>query len=208
MAELTLLRRLQPHLEAEQPARTLEMDEDELTLVKGYGLITMKPVIYIANTDEEGVSDPDGCGYWQQVKSYAENHGSEAVLLCAKMEEDLSGMDREEKQEFLDELGLPASGLDQVITKAYAVLGLQTFLTAGPDECRAWTFRKGMKAPECAGVIHSDFQRGFIKAEVYRFQDMDELESEAAIREAGRMRMEGKEYVVQDGDVMHFRFNV
>ena len=208
VAELSLLKRLQPHLEAGEPARTLEMDEEEQAMVKGYGLITMKPVIYIANTDEEGVSSPEDNVYWQQVKDYAARHDSEAVLLCAKMEEDLSGMDREEKQAFLDDLGLPASGLDQVITRAYAILGLQTFLTAGPDECRAWTFRKGMKAPECAGVIHSDFQRGFIKAEVYRFQDMDELESEAAIREAGRMRMEGKEYVVQDGDVMHFRFNV
>lgn len=208
LAEMNLLARLKPHLEAGNPARTLERDEEEAHYLKTYNLLTDKPVIYIANMDEEGIADPESVGYWQQVKQYAAGHDSEAVCLCAKMEEDLSGLEPEEKTAFLEELGLPMSGLDQVIKKAYDILGLQTFLTAGTDECRAWTFKKGMKAPECAGIIHTDFQRGFIKAEVYAFADMDKLESEAAIREAGKMRMEGKEYVVQDGDVMHFRFNV
>ena len=208
VAELELLEKLKPHLEAGNPARTLEVDEDQEKLLKSYNLLTVKPVIYIANMDEEGIADPEAVQYWNDVKKYAADHGSEAVPLCAKMEEDLSALEPDEKAAFLEELGLSMSGLDQVIKKAYDILGLQTFLTAGPDECRAWTFKKGMKAPQCAGIIHTDFERGFIKAEVYAFEDMDELESENAIREAGRMRMEGKDYIVQDGDVMHFRFNV
>jgi len=129
-------------------------------------------------------------------------------LLPYVRKEELSGLDKEEKDAFLEELGVETSGLDQLIQKAYAVLDLCTFLTAGEDECRAWTFKKGMKAPDCAGVIHTDFKKGFIRAEVYRFEDIDELGSELAIKEAGRLRLEGKDYVVQDGDVMHFRFNV
>lgn len=207
-AEYTLLMRLKPHLESGQPARSLELNDDELAIVKQYNLLTMKPVIYVANLDENGMADPESVGYYRQVKELAEKEGSSIVPVCAKMEEDLSSLDPEERAAFLEELGLPQSGLDNLIQTAYQVLGLCTFLTAGEDECRAWTFKKGMKAPDCAGVIHTDFKRGFIKAEVYRFEDMDELESEQAIKEAGRMRMEGKDYVVQDGDVMHFRFNV
>ena len=207
-AEYTLLMRLKPHLESGQPARSLELNDDELAIVKQYNLLTMKPVIYVANLDENGMADPVSVGYYRQVKELAEKEGSSIVPVCAKMEEDLSSLDPEERAAFLEELGLPQSGLDNLIQTAYQVLGLCTFLTAGEDECRAWTFKKGMKAPDCAGVIHTDFKRGFIKAEVYRFEDMDELESEQAIKEAGRMRMEGKDYVVQDGDVMRFRFNV
>ena len=179
--ELALLDRLQPILEEGKPARSLELNEDEQILMKGYNLLTAKPMIYVAN---------------------------QVVALCAQMEEELSGLDKEEKDAFLEELGVETSGLDQLIQKAYAVLDLCTFLTAGEDECRAWTFKKGMKAPDCAGVIHTDFKKGFIRAEVYRFEDIDELGSELAIKEAGRLRLEGKDYVVQDGDVMHFRFNV
>lgn len=207
-AEYALLQKLQPHLESGKPARSLEMNDDELAVVKQYNLLTMKPVIYVANLDETGMADPESADYYNRVKELAEKEGSSIVPVCAKMEEDLSGLDPEERAAFLEELGLPQSGLDHLIQTAYQVLGLCTFLTAGEDECRAWTFKKGMKAPDCAGVIHTDFKRGFIKAEVYRFEDMDQLESEQAIKEAGKMRMEGKEYVVQDGDVMHFRFNV
>lgn len=207
-AEVAVLERLKPHLEAGKLARSLEFNDDELALVRQYNLLTMKPVIFVANMDEDGVSDPDSSALYQKVKALAEERGSEVVAINAQMEEELSGLDREEKQAFLDELGLPASGLDTLIQTAYRVLGLCTFLTAGEDECRAWTFHAGMKAPDCAGVIHSDFKRGFIRAEVYRFEDMDELESEQAIKEAGRLRLEGKDYVVQDGDVVHFRFNV
>ena len=207
LAELALLDRIQPWLEDEKPVRSLEMNEDELALVKSYNLLTAKPVIYVANLDEEGVMDPDAVEYYNRVKEFAQKDNSQVIPLCAKMEEELSGLDKEEKDAFLEELGVPYSGLD-LIKSAYSVLDLCTFLTAGEDECRAWTFKKGMKAPDCAGVIHTDFKRGFIRAEVYRFEDIDELGSEQAIKEAGRLRLEGKDYVAQDGDVMHFRFNV
>lgn len=207
-AEAALLGRLQPHLEEGKPARSLEMNDDELALVKQYNLLTMKPVIYVANLDDEGIADPMACGHFVRLKELADKEGSEVVPICARMEEELSELDAEEKAAFFEELGLPQSGLDKLIQTAYSVLNLCTFLTAGEDECRAWTFKKGMKAPDCAGVIHTDFKRGFIRAEVYRFEDMDTLESEQAIKEAGKLRLEGKDYVVQDGDVMHFRFNV
>lgn len=207
-AENALLERLKPHLEEGKPARSLEMNEDELNLVRQYNLLTMKPVIYVANLDDEGIADPMSCKHFVRLKELADEQGSEVVPICARMEEELSELEPEEKAAFLEELGLPQSGLEKLIQTAYSVLNLCTFLTAGEDECRAWTFRKGMKAPDCAGVIHTDFKRGFIRAEVYRFEDMDALESEQAIKEAGKLRLEGKEYVVQDGDVMHFRFNV
>lgn len=208
LAELALLDRLQPWLEQEKPARLLDLNEDEKALVKSYNLLTAKPVIYVANLDEEGVMDPDSVDYYNRVKEFAIQDQSQVIALCAKMEEELSGLEKEEKDSFLEELGVPYSGLDLLIKSAYSVLNLCTFLTAGEDECRAWTFKKGMKAPDCAGVIHTDFKRGFIRAEVYRFEDIDQLETEAAIKEAGRLRLEGKDYVVQDGDIMHFRFNV
>ena len=203
-----MLDRLQPWLEQEKPARLLDLNEDEKALVKSYNLLTAKPVIYVANLDEEGVMDPDSVDYYNRVKEFAIQDQSQVIALCAKMEEELSGLEKEEKDAFLEELGVPYSGLDLLIKSAYSVLNLCTFLTAGEDECRAWTFKKGMKAPDCAGVIHTDFKRGFIRAEVYRFEDIDQLETEAAIKEAGRLRLEGKDYVVQDGDIMHFRFNV
>lgn len=208
LTELELLNKLQPVLEQGLPVRSLELSEDEQILMKTYNLLTAKPVIYVANLDDEGIMDPDSCDYYNRVKEYAAKQNSQVVALCAQMEEELSGLDKEEKDAFLEELGVESSGLDILIQKAYAVLDLCTFLTAGEDECRAWTFKKGMKAPDCAGVIHTDFKKGFIRAEVYRFSDIDELGSEHAIKEAGRLRLEGKDYVVEDGDVMHFRFNV
>ncbi len=208
LTELELLNKLQPVLEQGLPVRSLELSEDEEILMKTYNLLTAKPVIYVANLDDEGIMDPDSCDYYNRVKEYAVKQNSQVVALCAQMEEELSGLDKEEKDVFLQELGVESSGLDILIQKAYAVLDLCTFLTAGEDECRAWTFKKGMKAPDCAGVIHTDFKKGFIRAEVYRFSDIDELGSEHAIKEAGRLRLEGKDYVVEDGDVMHFRFNV
>lgn len=207
-AEMELLAKLKPVLEEGKPARSLELDEDEQEFLKSYNLLTSKPVIYVANMDEVGISDPEVNSLYQSLKEMADKENAEVVPLCAKIEEDLSGMDAEEKDMFLQDLGLPHSGLDALIQKAYAVLDLQTFLTAGEDECRAWTFKRGMKAPDCAGVIHTDFKKGFIRAEVYTFEDIDALESEQAIKEAGKLRLEGKDYVVQDGDIMHFRFNV
>ena len=206
--EMELLSRLKPLLEAGQPARALGVSEDEAFLLKSYNLLTAKPMIYVANLDEEGVMDPDACEYYCRVKEFAKSQNNNVIALCAKMEEELSGLEKDEKEAFMEELGIAHSGLDELIQTAYKVLDLCTFLTAGEDECRAWTFKKGMKAPDCAGIIHTDFKKGFIRAEVYRFEDIDELGSEHAIKEAGKLRLEGKEYVVQDGDVMHFRFNV
>lgn len=207
-AEMAILSRLKPHLEAGQPARSLEMNEDEAAQVRQYSLLTSKPVIYVANMDDEGIQDPESNAYFQRLSDLARKEGAGIVAICARLEEELSGLEPEEKAAFLEDLGLPQSGLDHLIQTAYAALDLCTFLTAGSDECRAWTFRRGMKAPDCAGVIHSDFKRGFIRAEVYRFEDIDALGSEQAVREAGKLRLEGKDYVAQDGDIMHFRFNV
>lgn len=207
-AELTLLEKVREALEKEQPVRSLELDDEEEKILKNFSLLTKKPVIYVANMDEEGIVQPQANSYYQALNQMAQKENAQVVALCAKIEEELSGLDAEEKTMFLQDLGLPASGLDQLIQKAYTVLDLCTFLTAGEDECRAWTFTKGMKAPECAGIIHTDFQRGFIRAEIYRFEDIDALGSEQAVKEAGKLRSEGKEYVMEDGDVVHFRFNV
>ncbi|MEY8308883.1 redox-regulated ATPase YchF [Erysipelotrichaceae bacterium 51-3] len=206
--EMAVLSRLKPHLEAGNPARSLEFTEDEKQIVRNYSLLTMKPVIYVANMDDEGFADPQANEYYQALKTVADAEQANIVPICARLEEELSGLEPEEKEAFLEDLGLPESGLDTLIQAAYSALNLCTFLTAGTDECRAWTFKRGMKAPDCAGVIHSDFKRGFIRAEVYAFDDIDKLETEQAVKEAGKLRVEGKDYVVQDGDVMHFRFNV
>lgn len=207
-AEMNVLSLLKPHLEAGHPARSLELNEDQQSILRQYSLLTTKPVIYVANMDDEGISNYKENPYYQSLSNLAKQEGAGIVAICARLEEELSGLDPEEKEAFLEDLGLPQSGLDHLIQTAYTALDLCTFLTAGKDECRAWTFHRGMKAPDCAGVIHSDFKRGFIRAEVYAFEDMDALESEQAIKEAGKLRLEGKEYIVQDGDIMHFRFNV
>ncbi len=206
--EMAVLSRLKPHLEAGNPARSLELTDDEKQIVRNYSLLTMKPVIYVANMDDEGFADPEANEYYQALKEVADAERANIVPICARLEEELSGLEPEEKEAFLEDLGLPESGLDTLIQAAYSALNLCTFLTAGTDECRAWTFKRGMKAPDCAGVIHSDFKRGFIRAEVYAFDDIDKLGTEQAVKEAGKLRVEGKDYVVQDGDVMHFRFNV
>ncbi len=206
--EMALLKRVKEALETGQPARSLEYNEDEWAILKQFSLLTSKPVIYVANMDDEGIADPASNELFNQLADLAKKENARIVPICARLEEELSGLEPEEKEAFLEDLGLPQSGLDHLIQEAYSVLDLCTFLTAGTDECRAWTFKKGMKAPDCAGVIHSDFKRGFIRAEVYAFDDIDELGSEQAIKEAGRLRVEGKDSVVQDGDVMHFRFNV
>lgn len=208
LAEVVVLKKLKEALEAGKPARSVELDKDELLLIKAFSLLTIKPMIYIANMSDEEIVDPDANPYFQKVNELAELEHNEVVPVCAKIEEELSELDKEEKTEFLNELGIQESGLDKVIKTAYHILDLCTFLTAGEDECRAWTFHRGMLAPQCAGVIHTDFEKGFIRAECYKFDDIDKLETEQAIKEAGKLRLEGKEYVVQDGDVLHFRFNV
>ena len=206
--EISILEKLKAALEANQSARTIEFSKEEMAIVKQYTLLTMKPIIYVANIGEEDLDDPNSNPYYQEVVKFANNEGANVVPICAKIESELVGMEREEKAIFLEELGIEESGLDKLIKEAYTLLGLRTFFTAGPQEVRAWTFKEGMTAPEMAGIIHSDFQRGFIKAETYSYDDLIAYGSEHALKEAGKIRQEGKQYVGQDGDVMLFKFNV
>lgn len=179
-----------------------------MAIVKQYTLLTMKPIIYVANLGEEDLEDPNSNPHYVKVVEFATNEGADVVPICAKIESELVGMDKAEKDMFLQELGIEESGLDKLIKEAYKLLGLRTYFTAGVQEVRAWTFKEGMTAPEMAGIIHSDFQRGFIKAETYSFEDLVEYGSEHALKEAGKIRQEGKQYVGQDGDIMLFKFNV
>ncbi len=208
VAEFEVLKKIKPALEAEQPVRSLEFNEDEQKIVKGLFLLTSKPVLYVANIAEEDMADPESSKYYQQIKEFAENEGSQALAVCARTEEEIAEMDDDEKQEFLEMEGVEESGLDRLIRASYKLLGLATFFTAGGKETRAWTFKQGMKAPQVAGVIHSDFERGFIRAETVSFADLDKYGSMQAVKEAGRLRLEGKAYEVQDGDIIEFRFNV
>ncbi len=208
MKEMNSLTRFKEALEQGKPVRLLDLDEDDKLNLKNYGLLTGKPVIYVANMSDEEIGDPASNKYYQAVKAFADKEGSSCIAICAKMEEELSGLDKDEKKAFLDDLGIEQSGLDQIIQAAYHLLGLRTFFTVGEPECRAWTFHEGMKAPQCAGIIHSDFERGFIKAEVYSYEDLMEYGSEQALKEHGKLRVEGKDYLMQDGDVVFFRFNV
>ena len=208
--ELQMLNRVKEWLEEGKPAIGFAcQDEDEQAAFAMLNLLTAKPVIYAANVSEDDLED-DGAGNEgvQAVRSYAAQTGSEVFVICARIEEEISELDDEEKQMFLEELGLKESGLEKLIRASYSLLGLMSFLTAGEDECRAWTIKKGTKAPQAAGKIHSDFERGFIKAEVVNYKDLLQQGSLAAAREKGLVGMEGKDYVVQDGDVILFRFNV
>ena len=208
MAEFEILSKLKEAFETEQPARSLEFTEEQMKVVKGLHLLTSKPVLYVSNVGEEDVADPSENEYVQRVRDYAQKEGAEVIVVCAKIEEEIAELDDDEKAMFLSELGIEESGLDQLIKAAYSLLGLATYFTAGVQEVRAWTFRKGMKAPQCAGIIHSDFEKGFIRAETVSYDDLMTNGSMPAAKEAGKVRLEGKEYIVQDGDVMHFRFNV
>ena len=208
LAEYNVLSKLVEALRAGKAARSVSLDKDEMEVAKSYQLLTMKPMIYVANMSEDDVADPDSNHYYQSVKEYALNEGNDVIAICAEIEEELSKLSKEEKQMFLDEMGIKQSGLDSVIKAAYHLLGLKTFFTVGEPECRAWTFKDGMLAPDCAGVIHTDFKKGFIRAETYSYDDLMEYKTDASLKEHGKLRLEGKDYVVQDGDVMHFRFNV
>ena len=208
LAEYNVLSKLVEALRAGKAARSVSLDKDEMEVAKSYQLLTMKPMIYVANMSEDDVADPDSNHYYQSVKEYALNEDNDVIAICAEIEEELSKLSKEEKQMFLDEMGIKQSGLDSVIKAAYHLLGLKTFFTVGEPECRAWTFKDGMLAPDCAGVIHTDFKKGFIRAETYSYDDLMEYKTEASLKEHGKLRLEGKDYVVQDGDVMHFRFNV
>lgn len=206
--ELSLLTNIQSNLLENKPVSSMDLSDNELFLVKSFNLLTMKPVIYVANLSEDEIIDYDNNKHYLNVKQYAKDNNSEIIVICAKIEEELSDLDEDSKKEFMSELGIEEAGLDKMVKTTYNILGLSTYLTAGPQETRAWTFKNGMKAPECAGIIHTDFQRGFIKAEVYAFDDLIKYGSESAVKENGKLRIEGKEYIMKDGDVVHFRFNV
>ncbi|MBW7475100.1 redox-regulated ATPase YchF [Paenibacillus oenotherae] len=206
--EIEVLERIKEALYADKPARSLELSEDERLLVRDLHLLTMKPVLYAANVSEAEAANADGNPFVQLVREFAAEEGAEVVPISAKVEAEISELEGEDKEMFLEELGLAESGLNRLIRAAYKLLGLYTYFTAGVQEVRAWTIRKGMKAPQAAGVIHTDFERGFIRAEVVSYDDLVAAGSMNAAKEKGQLRLEGKEYVVKDGDVMHFRFNV
>jgi GTP-binding protein YchF len=198
--------RMSALLDEGKPVRAGEWEGEDARSVKAAQLLTSKPVLYVCNVDEDGLSEDNA--HVQKVKAYAAEVGAGVVVLCAKIEAEVSELDPADREEFLADMGLEEPGLATLARGTYALLGLQTYFTAGEKEVRAWTVKKGATAPEAAGVIHSDFQRGFIRAEVYTIADLMTHGSEAAMKAAGRLRLEGKEYVVKDGDVMHFRFNV
>jgi len=207
LKELDLLTRIKESLEQNIPVRKLTFDKEEQKIISSFSLITAKPIIYVANVREIDINNGTN-EYVEQVKEYAKKENSEVVMICAKIESELSELPDDEKELFLSELGIKESGLDQLVKKTYSLLGLATYFTAGSDECRAWTFKKGMTAPECAGIIHSDFERGFIKAEIMSYDDLANYKTEKAVKEAGKVRLEGKDYIMQDGDICYFRFNV
>ena len=208
VAEHDILMKIKDGLEEEKPVRALEFTEDQHKIVKGLHLLTSKPMLYVANVSEEEVADPDSNENVQKVADFAAKENAEVIVICAKIEEEISELDPEEKEMFLEDLGITESGLDKLIKASYSLLGLATYFTAGVQEVRAWTFRKGIKAPQAAGIIHTDFERGFIRAETVSYTDLVEEGSMVHAREKGKVRLEGKEYIVQDGDVIHFRFNV
>ena len=205
MAECDILKKAKEALEKGTALRRVDFTKDEKIYLKNYNLLTMKPIIYLANVKEDELGiDND---YVKKVYEYAKEEDSKVVKACAKMEADLSDLSDEDKKEMLESVGIKASGLDQLIKATYDLLGLATYFTGGPDEVRAWTFKKGMNAKECAGIIHTDFEKGFIKAEIMSYEDLDKYGSELKVKEAGKVRLEGKEYLMQDGDICYFRFN-
>lgn len=208
IAEHEVLIKIKESLEKEAPVRALEFTKDQKKIVKQLHLLTSKPVLYAANISEDEVSNPDANEYVKKVKEFAAAEDAEVIVICASIEKEIAELDQEEKEMFLEELGIKESGLDQLIKATYHLLGLATYFTAGEQEVRAWTFHKGIKAPQAAGIIHSDFERGFIRAETVSYDDLMNAGSMLKARENGRVRSEGKEYIVEDGDVILFRFNV
>ena len=206
--EIDLIEKIKANLEKGISARAIEYNEDEQEMVKEMFLLTSKPIIYIANISEEQILNAENESMVKDVKKYAEKEKAEVIPLCVKIEEELSGLEDEDKKEMLEALGLEESGLDKLIKKSYDLLGLMSFLTAGEPEVRAWTIKKGTKAPKAAGKIHSDIERGFIKAEIVSYDDLVREGSMVAAKEKGLVRQEGKEYIMQDGDIVLFKFNV
>lgn len=205
--QLPLLEKLKLELESGVAARNSSLSEEDRIALADLNLITMKKVLYLCNVDEEGVLNENA--HVKAVREYAAKEKSEVQVICGKLESEIASLESlEEKKEFMEAAGIEESGLDKLTRAAYYMIGLKTYFTAGVKEVRAWTFQNGFKAPQCAGVIHTDFERGFIKAEVFSYEDLIKFGSEAKVKEAGKFRVEGKDYVVQDGDIMHFRFNV
>ena len=207
LIELGALEKSKKALEGSKPLRLLDFTKEELFALKSFSFLTLKPVIYLANISEDDLDKEDN-EFVKSLKEYADKENSKVITICAKLEEDLADMPEDEKKEMLEGLGLSSSGLDQVIKTTYDILGLATYFTVGKDEVRAWTFKKGMNAKECAGIIHTDFEKGFIRAEVISYEDLIECGSELKVKETGKARLEGKDYLMQDGDICHFRFNV
>ena len=210
LAELAVLEKIKPVLESGKAVRSIDFDEDEMKIVRGFFLLTSKPVLYVANIAEDDMADPENSKYYKTIKDYVAEDDPEAEVLgiSAETEEEIAELEDDDKKDFLEAEGIEEPGLNRLIRSSYKLLGLETFFTAGGPETRAWTFKRGMKAPQCAGIIHSDFERGFIRAETVSYADLDKDGSMQAVREAGKLRLEGKDYVVQDGDIIEFRFNV
>jgi len=204
--EYEVLVKIQAALEQELPARSVDLNENELKIVKHFSFLTLKPMMYVANVSEEEISE--GNEHIKTIEEYASKYNDKVVMVSAQIEAELSELEDEEKAIFLEDLGASESGLQIMIREAYSLLGLKTYFTAGVQEVRAWTYREGMTAKQCAGIIHTDFEKGFIRAETIGYDDLLDTGSEKAAKEAGKMRLEGKEYLVKDGDVLHFRFNV
>ncbi|MDU5237563.1 MAG: DUF933 domain-containing protein, partial [Finegoldia magna] len=208
--EVDLLEKIYEVLSEGKSIRILDLDEDEMKLMRSFNLLSVKPIIYVCNVSEDEVADAyENNEMVQKVKEFAKSEDAKVVVISAQIESEISALDSEEdKKEFLEAIGLEKSGIDDLITQSYDLLGLMSFLTTGEDETRAWTIKKNTPAVQAAGKIHTDIQRGFIRAEIVNYDDLIELKSMAAVREKGLMRLEGKEYLMQDGDVVHFRFNV
>lgn len=207
LLEVEILEKCQKALEENKPLRQLNLSAEEKKVLKSYSFLTLKPIIYLANIKESELNNPDN-DFVKQVKEYAQKENAPVISLCAKVEEELSELSEEDQKEMLEALDLTSSGLDKLIKATYDILGLATYFTVGKDEVRAWTFKKGMNAKQCAGIIHTDFEKGFIKAEVMSYEDLITYGSELKVKEKGRARLEGKDYLMQDGDICHFRFNV
>lgn len=208
VAEFEVLSKLMEALENDQPARSVDLNEEQMKIAKGLHLLTYKPMLYVANVSEEEVANPDSNENVQKVREHAAKENAEVIVICARIEEEIAELEADEKDMFLDDLGITESGLDKLIRASYSLLGLGTYFTAGEQEVRAWTFNKGIKAPQAAGIIHTDFERGFIRAEIVSYDDLLEAGTMAIAKDKGKVRLEGKEYIVVDGDVIHFRFNV
>ena len=206
LKEVEVLIKARENLELGNALRGIFFAKEELEILKTYSFLTMKPIIYLANVKEDELTDENK--YVDIVSEYASKEGSSVIKICAKIEADLCDMEEEDKLEMLNSIGIEESGLDKVISETYTLLGLKTYFTAGTDECRAWTFKNGMNAKECAGIIHSDFEKGFIRAEVISYDDLITYGTELKAKEAGKARLEGKEYLMTDGDICYFRFNV